>query len=153
MAISKCDEKIAKFEELLKQMRSDLYGSLETISDKVCHTVNTVNSTTKKKGVPKIISNIQLVPPRTAPRKILNVEESDYCSEGEGWTEVRSRRGKKSVKIDMINNTESVEAPTPVVNDRVMRRLPSAAPIIRRRASRAAAVSIKPNTDNVTLIL
>jgi len=102
MAISKCDEKIAKFEELLKQMRSDLYGSLETISDKASHTVNTVISTTRKKGVPKIISNIQLVPPRTAPREILNVEESDYC--------------KKSVKIDMMNS-ESVEASTPVVND------------------------------------
>jgi len=29
LAISKCDNKIAHFKELLKQMRTDLYGSID----------------------------------------------------------------------------------------------------------------------------
>jgi len=70
MAISKCDEKLAKFEELLKQMRSELYGSFDTISDKV-NTVNNANSSSRKKGVPRIISNIQLVPPARRLMKFL----------------------------------------------------------------------------------
>jgi len=32
-AMAMCDEKISRFEELLTQMRSDLYGSIEALSD------------------------------------------------------------------------------------------------------------------------
>jgi len=61
-AISKCDEKIAKFEELLKQMRTYLYGSIEAIAEKVIKTAEVVDP--PKRGVPRITSDIQLVPPR-----------------------------------------------------------------------------------------
>jgi len=152
VAITKCDEKIAKFEELLKQMRLDLYGSLETISEKVSNSVNATNIINKKKGVPKIISNIQLVFPRAMHHEAPTVEESDYHSEGEGWLEVKNRRGRKSVKIDTSNN-ELVEMPMPAVSDnrnRNSRRPPLVAPVTRRRPPRVAAVSIKANTENIT---
>jgi len=42
-AISKYDEKIARFEEILKQMKTDLYGSIEAIAEKVTRSAATVD--------------------------------------------------------------------------------------------------------------
>jgi len=146
-AISKCDEKIAKFEELLKQMRSDLYGSLETISEKVNHTVNSVDSVPKR-GVPRITSNIQLVPPRASLQEVLTVDENDYQSDGEGWSEVK-HRGRKSAKLNNGHTDEVATANNSSIIRNPRRPLP-ATPVARRRAPRAAAVAIKANTDEVT---
>jgi len=131
-------------------MRTDLYGSLETISEKVSHTINTMDPIPKKKGIPKIISNMQLVPPRPMPRETETLEESDYCTDGKGWIEMKHRRGKKSVKIDN-SNVESMEVMAPAVGDnRSMKRPPFAAPVPCRRAPRAAAVAINANAEGVT---
>jgi len=82
-AISNCDDKIARFEKLLKQM-TDLYGSIETISETINQTA-AVMDPLKKKGVPKIVSNIQLVPPcSTLQWENPTQDETDYCSDREG---------------------------------------------------------------------
>jgi len=54
LTISKCDEKIARFEELLKQMRTDLYGSLEAISDKITQTAVNVDPP-KRRGSQELL--------------------------------------------------------------------------------------------------
>jgi len=145
-AISKCDEKIAKFEELLRQMRSDLYGSIETISERVGNTVNSMELPLRKKGIPKIIENIQLVPPRPVPSETMTME-SDYHADGEGWTEVKYKRSK----IMDVNNTEIAEKAVPAAGDRRnLKRPPLVASAVRRRAPRAAAVSIKSNAEGIT---
>jgi len=153
VALSKCDEKIARFEELLQQMRTDLYGSLEAISDKISQSAVKVPDPPKKKGVPRIIGNVQLVPPRSAPqRDESRREDLDFNSDGEGWTEVHNRKSKrKLVKID-TPDTEPMEVATPAVNEtRAIKRSPFVvSPGTRRRAPRAAAVSIKAKAEGIS---
>jgi len=115
LAISKCDDKIAKFKELLKQMCTNLYGSIEAISEKINQIAVAVDPP-RRKRVSRIISNVQLVPPRSIPqREECTQEELDFCSEGEGWTEVRSRKKKKSVRIDTPME-EPMEVVIPAAN-------------------------------------
>jgi len=149
-AISKCDEKIARFEDLLKQMRTDLYGSLEAISDRIGQAAASVDPP-QKREVPKIISNIQLVPPCSAPRREeYTSREPDYRSDGEEWTEVKRKKNKKTVRLD--NRLEEfTEVVTPVVNAiRPTGHPPQPFTAMRRRASRAAAVAIKANADDLS---
>jgi len=61
--ISKFDEKIIRFEELLKKLKTDLYGSVESVAKKIHKSAATMDSLPKR-GVPRIISDIQLVSPR-----------------------------------------------------------------------------------------
>jgi len=49
-AISKCDDKIARFEDNLKQMRTDLYGSIEAITEKINVTAASVDPPQKEGG-------------------------------------------------------------------------------------------------------
>jgi len=50
-------------------MKTDLYGSIEAIADRVNRTVTTVDPS--KRGVPRI-SDVQLVPPRPIPNQELD---------------------------------------------------------------------------------
>jgi len=147
--ILKCDEKIARYEEILKQMRTDLYGSLEVISEGINQTVD-VADPPKKRGVPQIISNIQLVPPRPTPRQEERLNaDLEYGTDGEGWTEVKSKKDRKSVRLDM-RTKEPLATSLKASNENFTRRPPLAASGVRRRAPRAAAVSIKANTEGLT---
>jgi len=151
-AISKCDEKIAKFEEMLKQMRSDLYGSIEAIEDKVTRTVNVADP--PKRGVPRIISNIQLVPPRSTTRQEpeSNPQQDDpVFSDFDTWTEVTSRRNrKKRVRIEADRAEDPPELGPTAEN--LIGRPPPPPPSggVRRRAPRKAAVAIKANPDGMS---
>jgi len=92
--ISKFDEKIIKFEELLKKMKSDLYGSVEFVADKINETTAGIDP--PKRGIPKIVSDIQLVPPRPIPeRAVESQEDPEPYSDLETWTEVAGRRSKR----------------------------------------------------------
>jgi len=64
-AMARCDERIAKFEGLLAQMRADLYGLIEVLSNRIEKTATA--AAPPKRGVPRIVSDIQLAPPRTNP--------------------------------------------------------------------------------------
>jgi len=146
----KYDDKIARYEEALKQMRTDLYGSLDAISEGVSQAAATVDPPSKKRGVPQIISNIQLVPPRTTPRQEDHLQvDSEYVTDGEEWTEVKSRKEKKSVRLDTRKEEPMVRPPS-AGNEKTGRRPPPATTGVRRRAPRAAAVSIKANSDGLT---
>jgi len=57
-AIMGFEGKLTKFEELITQIKADLYGSVECIAEKVGKSVDP-----PKRGAPRITSNIQLVPP------------------------------------------------------------------------------------------
>jgi len=157
LAISKCDDKIARFEELLKEMRTDLYGSIEAISERINQTATAMDPP-KKKGVPRIVSNIQLVSPRpTLQQEDPIQDETDYCSDDEGWTEVRNRRNKKSVKIDAPpvelrrSDTDVMEVDASLNKiGRLMKQPLPASPNVRWRVPRAAAVSIKANADGAS---
>jgi len=76
-AMARCDERIAKFEDFLVQMRADIYGSIEALSNKIEKTA--AAAALPKRSVPRIISDIQLVPPRTNPntRDESNLDESE----------------------------------------------------------------------------
>jgi len=156
--ISKYNEKLTRFEEMIRQMKSNLYGSLETIANKVTRSVVTVDL--PKRGVPRIISDVQLVPPRPITTQGLDAgthDESEPFSDLETWTEVTNKRSRKrQVRINAARNDdveESMEVAAGVVgagnNDR---RLPPSAlsNITRRRAPRNAAVAIKTNPDGMS---
>jgi len=105
----------------------------------------------KKKGAPRIISNVQLVPPRPTLRReeLVNVD-SDYRSDGEGWTEVTSKRSRKSVRLDdRLEDPLEVEMPISNTN-KLARNMPPPPTNTRRRVPRAAAVSIKANADGLS---
>jgi len=53
-AMARCDDRIAKFEELLMQMRTDLYGSIEALSNKIESTA--AATAPPKRSMPRIIS-------------------------------------------------------------------------------------------------
>jgi len=59
--MAKCDENILRFEELLTQMRTDLYSLIETLSGKISKIAS--NMDLSKRGIPRIISDVQLVLP------------------------------------------------------------------------------------------
>jgi len=46
-------------------MKNDPYGSVELVADKISKTVTAADPL--KRGVPKIISDVQLAPPRPTP--------------------------------------------------------------------------------------
>jgi len=141
-AISKCDEKIAKFEEMLKQMRTDLYGSIEAIADKVTRTAEVADS--PKRGVPRIISDVQLVPPRSTNWEPEPSDEPTF-SDFDTWTEVIGRKSKrKQVRID----AEDPSDPRTKYTGRQPPPAPSGG--IRRRAPRNAAVAIKVSPDGMS---
>jgi len=152
-AISKCDEKIAKFEEILKQMKTDLYGSIEAIAEKVTRSV----ADPPKRGVPKIISNIQLVPPRPTieqETEITSQEEVEPFSDLEAWTEVinKKKTRKRQVRIDVGRTNDEELRGAGTSSNRPIREPPPSAPPggNRRRAPRNAAVAIKANPDGMT---
>jgi len=83
--ISKFDEKIIKFEELFQKMKADLYGSVESVADKVSKTMTAADH--PKRGVPKIISDVQLVPPRSTLGLVQDAqEEPEPFSDGVRWS-------------------------------------------------------------------
>jgi len=101
-AISKFDDKIARFEELLNKMKSDLYGSMETVIEKINKTAAIVDPPPPKRGVTKIISDIQLVPPRpTSSHKPIPElsrepqEDLEPFSDFEAWTEIMNKKSKR----------------------------------------------------------
>jgi len=151
--ISKFNEKIIKFEELLRKMKADLYGSVESVADKVSKAVAAMDP--PKRGVPRITSDIQLVPPRPTSGLVQDIqEESEPFSDLESWTEISGRRSKRRVRIaagaDLAGPT-GVTA-SAAVSDRSGGRPhlainPGSA---RRRAPRNAAVSIKTNMDGLS---
>jgi len=98
-AMARCDERIAKFEGLLAQMRADLYGSIEALSSKIEKTV----VAPPKRSVPRIVSNIQLAPPRTNSNMQDNSNPDEFgtqFSDLESWTTVVDKRRKKQVRLD-----------------------------------------------------
>jgi len=97
-AMARCDDRIAKFEELLAQMRTDLYGSIEALSNKI---ENTAAATAPhKREVPRIISDVQLVPPRTNTTREYEMDESEAkTSDQEDWPLIAGRSRDKQVKI------------------------------------------------------
>jgi len=95
-SISRIENKIAKFEDFLEKMRTDLYGSLDALTEKVIKTKEVVDP--PKRGVPKIISDIQLVPPRTTQSQHQRSEaqyESEPFSDLDTWTEVIGRKKRR----------------------------------------------------------
>jgi len=147
--IAKYDEKIIKLEELLHKIKTDFYGSVELVADKVGKTMTAVDP--PKRGAPKIISNIQLVPPRPTPGlEQKDQEEPEPFSDLESWTEVTGRRNKRRVKIAAGANFAGPTGVTAglTTSDRSGGRpYPTTNPgNARRRAPRNAAVSIKANT-------
>jgi len=105
---------------------------------------------------PRIISDVQLVPPRLPPGPVSDLrDEQEPLSDFDSWTEVTRKRSKRQVRIaagsgPMEPAGVAVEA---VVGDRAVGRsqpLPSNSNIGRRRAPRNAAVAIKANTDGPT---
>jgi len=148
-AISKCDEKIAQFEEILKQMRTDLYGSIEAIAEKVTKTAEVVDP--PKRGVPKIISDVQLVLPRPVAYKEPELDsqhDDPGFSDFETWTEVTGKRKRrKQVRID-TDGAEDLSDRRRIM-ERPMERPPppTSSGGVRRRAPRNAAVAIKVGPD------
>jgi len=134
-------------------MRTDLYGSSEAISEKINQTAASVDSP-KKREVPKIISNVQLVPSRPTPRREEHTHEDlDYCSDEEEWTEVKAKKHRKSVRLDMRGEKPmEVAMPAAANADRHVKSPPLPSSGMRRRVPRAAAVSIKANTDGLSYV-
>jgi len=100
-------------------MKTDLYDSIEAIADKVTRTAATVEP--PKRGIPRIISDVQLVPPRAIPGHGLDAasqNELDPFSDLETWMEVTSRRNRKrQVRIDA--RTNNIEEPDwPILTER-----------------------------------
>jgi len=148
--INKFDDKIAKFEELLSKMRMDLYGSMETVAGKINQTAAIMDP--PKRGVPRIISDIQLVPPRPIPELPREQQEDrELLSDFDSWTEVSNKKSKRrQVRIATKGNYEGPAgiAATPSGIDRERGRPPlSSGEGARRRAPRNAAVSIKANAE------
>jgi len=154
VAISNCDDKIAQyeglFENLLKKVRTDLYGSLEAITERINQTAASLDLP-RKKGVPKIIGNVQLVPPRPTPRREeRSHEDLEYYNDGKGWTEVQAKKDRRVAKFN-TQLEEPKEVTTPSANqDKSVKRPPLSAIGARRRPPRAAAVSIKANADGLS---
>jgi len=149
-AISKFEEKITSFQELLRSMRAELYGSTEVISDKVNRTASLADP--PKRAVPKIISNIQLVPPRSAPEQVTGSrrEDSDQFLDLEGWTEIISKKDKR--RQAGTNATKECpesagRVPGTAGNARPERRMgpPGFSSGTRKRPPKNAAVTIKTN--------
>jgi len=142
--ISKFDEKIVKFEELLSRMKADLYGSVES-AERINKSVAAVDP--PKRGVPIITSNVQLVPPRPIPKRArVSQEEPELFSDLETWTEVTNRRSKrKQIRIAVNDSVEPTGVAARTGVDRFGGR-PQSSPALgsaRRRAPRNAAVAIK----------
>jgi len=79
-------------------MKTDLYGSMELVAEKINKTAVMVDPS--KREVPKIISDVQLVPPRPTPGLAQDhQEEPEPFSDLESWTEVTSRRSKRQVRL------------------------------------------------------
>jgi len=148
-AMAMCDERISRFEKLLTQMRSDLYGSIEALSDKIGKTTSVVNP--PKRGVPRIISDIQLVPPHTTSSRqdIRNPDRADVASDLETWTEVTSRRKKRLVRLDVsvVNEMEPANAMADPLNT-TSRQRSQFVSNVRKRPPKNAAMSIKLNPDS-----
>jgi len=150
--ISKFDEKIVRFEELLKKMKSDLYGSVESVAGKISKSATMMDPPLPKRGVPKIISDVQLVPPRPTPGLGQDRhKESELFSDLDSWIEVTGKRSRRQVRI--AAGAGFVEptgvAARAVGTDRSGGRLRFSSNLggARRRAPRNAAVAIKANSD------
>jgi len=141
------EDRMSRFEELLAQMRSDLYGLMEALSEKVRKTTSAVDP--PKRGVPRIISDVQLVPPRTTSnRDSTNLDWADDASDLEPWTEVTAHRKKKSVRLEVPADNETEPAPVIVDKSNINTRLrPQSVGSVRRRPPKNAAVAIKISSD------
>jgi len=142
-AISRFDDKIMQFEEIIRKMRADLYGSVESVAERVSKTASVVDP--PRRGL-KIISDIQLVPPRLLPEPATgSQDEREPLSDFDSWTEVTKKRNRKQVRIAA---GPAGPAGVAVGADRVAGRpqFPSVnSNVGRRRAPRNAAVAIKAN--------
>jgi len=147
-AISKYDEKIARFEEILQQMRTDLSGSMEAVTQKVTRSASVIDP--PRRGTPKFVSDIQLVPPRSTANQepeAVTQEEIEPFADLDTWTEVTNRRSqKKQVRIQDKRSYEE-ELPNSGAIAGGSDRRPPITGGVRRRAPRNAAVSIKVNPE------
>jgi len=153
-AIAKCDERItkfeAKFEAILRQLRSDLYGSVETLEEQITNVVDP-----PKRVGPRIISDVQLVPPRSMGRQESEPipQHDPVFADFENWITVTDgRRGKKQVRIES-NGLEGPSTRRPSIETENLSRRPppSSSTGVRRRAPRKAAVAVKINPGETTL--
>jgi len=152
-AMARCDERIAKFEGLLAQMRTDLYGSIEALSSKIEKTM--VAAAPPKRGVPRIVSNIQLAPPRTNSNMQDNSNPDEFgtqFSDLESWTSVVDKRRKKQVRLNApvrenSNATSSKAGPSSKGNNTGSRSSFFSGGAPRKRPPKNAAVTIRTNPD------
>jgi len=79
-------------------------------------------------------------------------EDLDPDSYSEGWSEVRRRRNKKTVRIEAPIVEPTDYTATASNADRTGKRLPTSAfpGNTRRKAPRNAAISIKSNSDGLS---
>jgi len=132
-------------------MRSDLYGSVESVAEKISKSVSTVDP--PKREVPRIISDIQLVPPRPFPERGRDSQdELEPFSDLDTWTEVSSRRNKRrQVRIaDPVEPTGVTVSATGVGRSGGSSQPPITSGDARRRAPRNAAVAIKANSEGLS---
>jgi len=90
------DEKISKFEDLLNKMKADFYESMSVEAERLNTVASAVAPT--KRGVPKIVGNVQLLPPRGTPEQKRDSQQEPF-SDFENWTEVTGRRSRRQVRI------------------------------------------------------
>jgi len=138
---------MSRFEELLAQMRGDLYGSMEVLTERIRKTASVVDPS--KRDAPRIISDVQLVPPCIVfSRDFANPNWTEEASDLEPWTEVTTRRKKKSVKLETPANSETgLVSMTVDKSNTNNRQRPQLAGNVRRRPPKNAAVTIKVGSD------
>jgi len=152
--IPKFNERIVKFEELLHKMKTDLYGLVESMTEKINKTI--VQADLPKRGVPRIISDIQLVPPRSTPGQAqIAQDESEPFSDLESWSEVTNKKNKRRqvrIAAGLDLGPPDVAARPAATEKSVEGRPnpPSNSSNMCRRAPRNAAVAIKANSDGLS---
>jgi len=144
--LSLYDEKIAKFEDLLNKMKADFYESMSSETHKLNTAVSSVAPS--KRGVPRIIENIQLLPPRRTPEQHRQDTQQEPYSDLDTWTEITGRRNKRQVRIAAGANLTGSAGVAGGMADTGGRPQPLAnqnRP--RRKAPKNAAVAIKACAD------
>jgi len=149
---ARCDERISKFENLLVQMRTDLYGSIEALSSRIGTSV--AAAAPSKWELPRVISDIQLVPPRTESNIQVDTypdESATQFSDLESWTNSISKK-RKQVRIAPPPTKKDLDAGNrkddpPEVTSKRQRPPPSPGRAPQRRPPKNTAVTIRINAD------